>query len=109
MNEQHFTEDIKTLARHVAQMLAGKTSYERALILHQAQEIWDELREERLGPEGARRADAGETFMDMTSAWVGAVVQELPPSSQTEVLQLLSELRKNARFDRLTGDLDFES
>src|SRR4028118_2201265 len=103
MNEQDFSEDIKTLARQVAQMLAVKTPYERALILHQAQEIWDQMREEKLGLEHARRADADETFTDMTAAWVGAVVQELPPSSRIEVLQLLSELQKNARFDRLAG------
>jgi hypothetical protein len=90
-------------------MLADKTPDERALILHQAQEIWDGIRQETLGPEGATRADTGETFMDMTAAWVGAVVQELPPSSRIEVLQLLSELQRNARFDRLAGDLDIET
>jgi hypothetical protein len=109
MNEQDFTEDIKALARQVAQMLAGKTPYERSLMLHQAQEIWDDIREEKLGPEGARQADADETLMDMTAAWVGAMVQDLPPPSQIEVLQLLRELQKNARFDRLTGDLDIET
>jgi hypothetical protein len=106
MNEQDFTEDMRTLAREVAQMLAGKTPYERALILHQAQEVWDTLREERLGREGALQASADDTFMDMTAAWVSAVCQEMPPSSRVDVLQLLSELQKNAQFDRLTLDVD---
>ncbi len=109
MNEQDFTEDMRSLARQVAQMLAGKTPYDRALILHQAQEIWDVLREERLGREGALRADEDAMFMDMTAAWVGAVWQELPPSSPVEVLQLLSELKRNAQFDRLTLDLDVDA
>ncbi len=92
MNEQDFSEDMRTLARQVAQMLTGKTPDERALILHQAQEIWDTLREEKLSREGALRADEDDTFMDMTAAWIGAVWEELPPSSRVEVLQLLSEL-----------------
>jgi hypothetical protein len=75
------------------------------LILHQAQVVWDALRGERLGREEALRVDEDDTFMDMTAAWVGAVWQELPPSSHVEVLQLLSELQKNARFDRLTSDV----
>ncbi len=108
MNEQDFTEDLRTLARQVAQMLAGKTPSERALILHQAQEIWDALREEKLRREGALRADEDDTFMHMTAAWVGAVWQELPLSSRDEVLQLLSELQKNARFDRLTSDVEIK-
>jgi hypothetical protein len=44
--------------------------------------------------------------MDMTATWMSAVLQELPTSSQSEVLQLLSELRENAQFDRLTHDID---
>ncbi len=64
----------------MAQVLAGKTPYECALISHQAQEIWDKMRQEKLGHERARQAhahqmDADETFVDMTAAWVGAVVQ----------------------------------
>ena len=101
MNEQDFTRDMKTLARQVAQMLAGKTPNERAIILHQAQVIWDTMREEKLGREGRN-----DSFMDMTATWMSAVLQELPTSSQSEVLQLLSELRENAQFDRLTHDID---
>jgi hypothetical protein len=108
MNEAEFTEQMRTMAQQVAQMLADKTPYERSLILHQAQAVWDTLREEKLGVQGARQADEQETFMDATAACMGAILQELPLQSRIEVMQLISQLQQNAIVYCLTQGLDLE-
>lgn len=92
------SERAFTLARRIAAQLAGCSPERRALILRRAQVLWDEA------PASTRTGAAGveiESFMEVTSGWLAAVLNELPPLPRIEVLQLLSQLEENARFDRL--------
>lgn len=58
MNQDDFTQDIQDKARQIAALLSTSTPYERSLVLHEAQFLWDEEQAARLGVERVLESEA---------------------------------------------------
>jgi hypothetical protein len=105
MSHHDFTAEIHARAQHVANHLNALTPYERSLVLHEAQAIWDERAANRAGEALDQvEADNEATEIAATAAWIGARLHTLSPQTRAELVQLIEGLSNDARLERLMED-----
>ena len=99
MNQDDFTDDIQDKARQITALLSRSTPYERSLVLHEAQFLWDEEQVARVLEEEAR-----DDMAALEAAYVGRLLQNLSPQAREHVVAIIEGLSNNARLSRLIGN-----
>ncbi len=94
MNQDDFTQGIRDKARQIAALLSAATPYERSLILHEVQFLWDEEQAARLGIERVLESEAGDDVAALEAAYIGRLMQNLAPPAREHVVALLEGLSK---------------
>lgn len=102
MNEVEFTQMVQDKAVQVADLLGALTPYERALIWHEAEAIWQERQEQREGETTSQNFER-EAALDGVCLWLVEVFRELLPEGRRAVLALAERLADEEQFLRLVG------
>ena len=82
----------------------GLKPYGRALVLHEAEIIWDEQCAD--APTEIQEQEAEEDTVAIVLQWLGSVLRRLSPESRVTLIELARSLDDAERFQRLAGGVD---